>query len=200
MKLILASGSPRRSFLLKLAGIKFTKTIPKITERVLKNERPSSMVRRLSKEKALHVFNKLKNKKDRLILSADTIVVGPDKKAIIGKPKSHKEAKRMLSLLSGKTHFVITGFTLLYTSKKQKPKIKTYISKSGVKFRTLSEYEITEYSKTKEPMDKAGAYAVQGQGMHFIDKVYGSYTNVVGLPMGALIVELKKLDIEPKFK
>ncbi len=192
--IILASGSPRRRWLLKRAGVRTKVCAPNITEKRIPGETPRTTVKRLAKVKAFFVFKKLTLKKPTLILAADTLVVAPDKKTVLGKPHSYKAAFRMLNLLSGRTHQVLTGYCLILAGLgSAKPDwVLIRAVSSRVKMKKLSQKLISQYLKTKEPYDKAGAYAAQGKAARFIEKITGSTTNVVGLPMEKLLEDLRK--------
>ena len=183
MKIILASNSPRRKELLKEHNIDFVVIPSNVNEVIDATITPYENVMRLSEIKGLDVFAK---NKDDLVIAADTIVVYNNE--ILGKPKDEKDAFRMLRLLSGKIHEVVTGVTLI-TNKKQ----ITEYEVSYVKFKDLSDEEIWDYIKTKEPMDKAGSYAIQGIGSKFIEYHEGSYDNIVGLPMKLVIKNMNIL-------
>lgn len=181
MRLILASGSPRRRELLALFGHPFTVHPADIDETMDPKKKPFDEVARLSREKARAVPREL----DDIVIAADTIVVCDDK--ILGKPKSEEEAKQMLRLLSGRTHQVMTGCTVLYGDK-----AVTVTEVTQVRFRALSQKEIDRYVATKEPMDKAGAYGIQGGGALFCEALEGDYYNVMGLPVCRLGEILKR--------
>lgn len=175
-KIILASKSPRRSKLLKQLNLSFKVISAEIDETIKKGETPVRAVKRLAAGKLNAVKPKIK---EGVIISADTIVVLNNK--IIGKPKDEKDAEKILKLLSGKTHFVYTGFSIcnLYSGK-----LLTRFEKTAVTFRELSRTEIRNYIKTGSPMDKAGAYGIQDDfGAVFVKKINGCYYNVVGLPL-----------------
>jgi len=192
-KLILASGSPRRKELLSWAGLSFEILISDVDETPIKNESPSKMVRRLSCEKAVAVATQLLNKPDKtMIIAADTTVVSPRGK-ILGKPRELKEAFKMISELQGKTHRVLTGYSLVKVQKGKIHKIVSKVVSTSVTMRPLSVAERNFYLSQGESMDKAGAYAAQGFGMVLIEKIRGSYTNVVGLPMNEVLLDLGKL-------
>ena len=183
MKIILASNSPRRKELLTKHNIAFD-VIPSNIEEVLNtNLNPVENVMSLAKQKALDVYS---NCQLTPILAADTIVVYNNE--ILGKPKDELDAFRMLRLLSGKTHEVITGVALVTNGV-----VNTYHVVSKVTFKEISDEEILEYIKTKEPMDKAGSYAIQGIGSKFIDSYEGDFDNIVGLPMKLVLEILKNL-------
>ncbi len=169
--LILASGSPRRAELLRTAGIEFTVRISDVDEAVLTGESPLDYVLRLSRAKAMAVAGN-----DVLVLGADTIVVIDGD--IAGKPVNTEDARRMLKALNGKWHDVLTAVSLL-----REGKIQSEVSITRVKFTEMSESEIDWYISTGEPMDKAGAYGIQGYASRFVECIEGSYSNVVGLPV-----------------
>ncbi len=172
LSLVLASKSPRRAELLKAAGIDFTVRTADIDESVLAGETPAGYVTRLAVEKAQAVtaFH------HEIILAADTSVVIGDE--ILGKPADPAEAASMLRKLSGRTHFVITGICLRRGTQLIKDTVSTAVS-----FSSMTDAEIDWYVSTGEPMDKAGAYGIQGFASRFIDRIEGSYANVVGLPV-----------------
>lgn len=176
--IVLASASPRRSELMALAGIACKVLPADICEDVLHGEQPAEHVMRLSREKSQAVADKTDG---RFFIGADTVVVLDGR--IMGKPADHGEAFEMLSALSGRTHEVITGFTVLdrETSVCISRSVRTEVT-----FKTLTAQEINGYIATGCPMDKAGAYAIQGGAVHFVRSICGSYTNVIGLPMTEL--------------
>jgi septum formation protein len=193
MKIILASGSPRRKELLYWAGINFEIVVSEIDETPKKKETPAQMVRRLSLEKAIAVSNHLPKYDDyATVIAADTTVVSPRGK-ILGKPNDEIEALKMLSEIQGKTHQVLTGYSLVHLSRGKVVKKICKVVKTKVTMRKLNKKELNFYLSRGESMDKAGAYAAQGYGMVLIEKISGSYTNVVGLPMKEVIEDLKKL-------
>lgn len=183
MKIILASNSPRRKELLKQHNIDFTVVPSSIDERIDDNLDPYQNVMKLAEAKGLDVYNKYK---DFLVVAADTIVVY--EKEILGKPKDEEDAFRMLRLLSGKAHEVVTGVSIIYQNK-----VITEYEVSKVKFKELSDEDILEYIATKEPMDKAGSYAIQGIGAKFIEYHQGEYDNIVGLPMKLVVNNIEKI-------
>jgi septum formation protein len=181
--LILASASPRRRELLTQAGFSFEIHPAHIPEDPLPNEDPIAYVTRLAREKAEAVFRKLNQDSasrsdhdELLVLGADTTVVLDDQ--ILGKPADAADAARMLRLLSGRSHRVITGVALATVHGAE-----VAADVTGVRFVTLSEQEIDAYVATGEPMDKAGAYAIQGRASRWIPRIEGCYFNVVGLPL-----------------
>ena len=176
--LVLASRSPRRAELLTAAGLEFTVRAADIDETPRPGENPNDYVLRIAQEKAQAV---VRDEADT-VLAADTIVVVDSE--IMGKPKDPKDAIRMLNALSGRRHEVITGVCLLLARD-----IVLDSATTGVWFLPLTEDEIDWYVASGEPMDKAGAYGIQGLASRFIDRIEGSYTNVVGLPV-ALVYQL----------
>jgi septum formation protein len=177
--LVLASASPRRKELLIQAGYEF-KVIPaNVPEERRPGEDPTAFVTRLAQKKAQSVFDQLDSHASRdrlLVLGADTIVVIPE--GILGKPRDSADATRMLRLLSGRTHQVVTGVCLI-----SKAKTEVAAEATSVTMREISEKEIAAYIATGEPMDKAGAYAIQGYAARWIPRIDGCYFNVVGLPL-----------------
>lgn len=176
--IVLASASPRRTELMELAGVSFSVVPADICEDVLPGELPADHVIRLSREKADAVATKHDG---RFFIGADTIVVLDG--AILGKPVDSADAMRMLSGLSGRDHEVITGFSVF--DKESGVHISRSV-RTEVTFKKLTEKEIATYIATGCPMDKAGAYAIQGGAVHFVRSINGSYTNVIGLPMTEL--------------
>ena len=176
-KLILASASPRRAEILKAVGWEFEKQIADIDETELPGENPADYVQRLAREKAFAVAA---NHQNALILGADTIVVIENQ--IVGKPKDLTDARRMLKMLSGNWHEVLTGIALIkITAGNAETKID--LQRTRVKFAELSDAEIEFLVQKGAPLDKAGAYAVQAQAALFIEQIQGDYWNVVGLPV-----------------
>jgi septum formation protein len=186
MQMLLSSGSPRRKELLSLLGIPFQAVAPNIPEIQQLNETPRSFCLRISREKALLMTQKYP---DALVIGADTIVVIDG--TILGKPSNTSEAYDFLMLLQDKMHYVLTGYTIASGTHFISKVIKT-----KVRFRAMTEKEIAWYVSTGEPMDKAGAYAVQGIGSLFIEKIHGCYTNVIGLPLSHLYKDLKKFGVQ----
>lgn len=182
MKIILASASPRRKELMALAGIPFEARPVDADETILCCTPPEGAVMMLATRKAQLAAEHFP---DGLIIGADTIVaVG---KHIYGKPDTSEEAFEMLSALSGKTHQVFTG-VCIYTKSGHR---NAFCTRTDVTFFPLSKEEIRAYIATGEPMDKAGAYGIQGKGALLVEKINGDYYNVVGLPISRLVRELK---------
>lgn len=175
MKIILASASPRRKEILKNLGLDF-EIISSDCDENIPVCSPKKLVCELSKIKARSVYNDYSgDKTDTLFIAADTIVCIKNK--ILGKPKDESDAAKMLGLLSGNKHSVITGVTLIYNEK-----TITDFEKTDVLFAKLTKAQIDDYIKSGEPNDKAGGYAVQGLASKYIKKINGDYFNVVGLP------------------
>jgi len=190
MKIVLASSSPRRKELLKYLFKEFIIKSINIDETFDNNLSIVENVNKLALEKAKSVSKSFSE--EYLIIGADTVVIINDK--VLGKPKDTEEAKYMLNLLSGNKHQVITSIALYPTSKDLKEKVSYKIT--NVYFNKLSEEEINNYIKTNEPMDKAGAYALQGIGSVFINKIEGCYTNVIGLSLPLLYSMLREYNID----
>jgi septum formation protein len=182
--IVLASASPRRQELLRHAGIAFTVQPADINETPLAGESPQDCAERLAREKALAVFQ---DREGDYVLGADTIVVVDG--AILGKPRDRDDAERMLRMLSGRKHAVITGVCLVNPvvsgqwSVARKTDLLTASGTTLVTVCEVSDKEIRDYVATGEPMDKAGAYAIQGIASRWIPRIEGDYGNVVGLPV-----------------
>ena len=172
MELILASQSPRRRELLGLFRLPFVIRVADIDESMDENAAPYDEVARVSREKAMAV----ERAQDDIVVAADTIVVCENR--VLGKPHSPEEAEQMLSLLSGRDHQVMTGMTVL-----RGEKCLSCTEVTDIHFRELSPKEIAAYVATGEPMDKAGAYGIQGGAALFAEKMVGDYYNVMGLPV-----------------
>ena len=191
-KLILASGSPRRAEILTSVGWEFTKDSADIDETELPGEIPEDYVQRLAREKAETVAQK---HTDAIILGADTTVVIDNQ--IIGKPIDMADAKRMLKLLSGNWHEVLTGVALVKKNPRSailNPQTVFGIQRTRVKFLEMSDKEIEFLAEKGEPLDKAGAYAVQAQAALFIEALEGDYWNVVGLPISLVYGLMQNLE------
>jgi septum formation protein len=174
-KVILASKSPRRTDLLAMLGVAHSAVPSRVDESPLPGEKPEEQVLRLARAKAEAVA--AKSSGDALVIGSDTLVVIGGK--TLGQPRDASEAKKMLAMLSGKTHVVLTGICLV------RPGHKTAVglSESRVTFHKMSKQEIAWYVATKEPLDKAGSYAAQGVGAIFLKSIEGSFHNVVGFPV-----------------
>ncbi len=174
MKLILASQSPRRRELLARMGLDFTVIAPRLDEEAFSDPDPAALVQTLSREKALAVARE--QDPEALVIAADTVVV-LDGQAL-GKPRDRAEAEAMLAALSGRSHAVYTGVTVC-----RGDRAVTEAERTEVTFRALTRLEIRRYAATGEPMDKAGAYGIQGLGALLVEGIRGDYFNVVGLPV-----------------
>ena len=209
VRLVLASASPRRRELLSQIGLEFT-VMPSTKEENAKTTEAGALVQELSRQKAVDIWEQLsggqgqnpdtdqeqiseetqepnlngKRQPDLLVIGADTVVCCEGK--ILGKPHSREAAAEMLTALQGRSHEVYTGVTLYSQSE-----TVTFFECTQVEFYPMTEVEISEYIDSKEPMDKAGAYGIQGLGARFVKGIRGDYNNVVGLPVGRLYQELK---------
>lgn len=202
-QIILASGSPRRKELLEQIGMEF-EVWPAKGEEKRTTSVPEDLVKDLSRQKAEEVgsqvlsYNEahpdLTTPQDILVIGADTIVSCDGQ--ILGKPKDEEDAFCMLSMLSGRTHQVYTGVTFVFIDKENRCGEYTFAEKTDVTMYPISEKEIRWYIGTGEPMDKAGAYGIQGKCGMFIKEISGSYYNVVGLPIARLYQELKRLGFD----
>ena len=224
MKLVLASGSQRRRELLTMCGYDYEIIVSNADETIDEND-PESFVRALSFRKAKDVFDRLfaAGRRDFAVIGSDTVVAfqkeGETKPVIIGKPKDAKDAVRILSMLSGKTHRVFTGVSVIadipdenaaaQCSIREKAEIQTECSIQGkaeiqtecsiteVTFDTLSPDEITDYVNSGDPLDKAGSYGIQGPFGMFVREIRGNYFTVIGMPIPVLYKMLKKIGILP---
>ena len=187
MAVILASQSPRRKQLLEMLGLEFSVIPAKGEEVVPQGAGPEETVRVLSRQKAAAVAKEASE--EDVIIAADTIVWYGD--MLLGKPRSEQEAARMLSALSGNTHHVYTGVTV-----RKGDKVLSSAECTSVKFRKLSGREIDAYIATGEPMDKAGAYGIQGVACLFVEGIEGDFFNVMGLPVCRLGKMLKELGVD----
>lgn len=224
MKLVLASGSQRRRELLTMCGYDYEIIVSNADETIDEND-PESFVRALSFRKAKDVFDRLfaAGRRDFAVIGSDTVVAfqkdGETKPVIIGKPKDAKDAVRILSMLSGKTHRVFTGVSVIADipdenadaqcsirkkeeiqtecSIQEKAEIQTECSITEVTFETLSPDEITDYVNSGDPLDKAGSYGIQGPFGMFVREIRGNYFTVIGMPIPVLYKMLKKIGILP---
>lgn len=188
-KIILASQSPRRKWLLDQIGLEF-EIVPSNFDEDIENKKFSKkLIESIAYEKAKEVAKRVPE--NVLIIAADTVVILG--KQILGKPLDEEDAYKMLEKLSDKTHEVITSIAII-DKYENKTLINSKISK--VKFKKLSDREITDYIKTGEPMDKAGSYGIQAYGSLFVEKIDGCYNNIVGLPLNLLAEMLKSFNIE----
>jgi len=189
MTLVLASASPRRQELLRNAGIEFVVQPANIPEIRLLSESPKEFAERMAREKASTIWNDAGSahplQRAQKVLGADTVVAIEDQ--VLGKPRDSEDAVRMLRLLSGRKHFVITGVCLLGDEFEDVRSETTHVY-----FSELSEPEIRSYVDSGEPMDKAGAYAIQGLASRWISKIEGDYNNVVGLPVDLVLRMLRE--------
>ncbi len=184
MQVILASQSPRRRELLGLTGLDFVVRVADIDETMDPEKLPFDEVARVSRKKALAV----PRENDDVVVAADTIVVCGDK--VLGKPKDTEDAFRMLSMLSGRDHQVMTGMTVL-----RGDEMITTTEVTKIHFRELTQQEIRAYIATGDPMDKAGSYGIQGGAALFITGIEGDYYNVMGLPICRLTMILRSLGL-----
>ncbi len=194
VKLILASASPRRRELLAQVGLKFTVAAANLNEDLLPDEAAAAYVRRLAEEKAVAVWNANKaapgfeDMPDNplIVLGADTCVVSDGH--ILGKPTDTADARRMLELLSGRTHAVLTGLAAVSARKTVRD-----VEVTQVTFNELTDRDIAQYIASGEPLDKAGAYAIQGHAARWIPRIEGCYFNVVGLPLARTVALLEEV-------
>ncbi|MBI9010406.1 MAG: septum formation protein Maf [Tenericutes bacterium] len=182
-RIILASNSPRRKELMKVLDVEFEINASDIEEEIDPKLEHDDLVMDLAFQKAYAIF---KDNKDAIVLGFDTLVVLDD--YVLGKPKDEEEAKLFLKLLSGRTHRVLTGCTILTNGYS-----KSFYSDAFVTFMELSEEDIDEYIQTGEPMDKAGAYGIQAYGAKLVKSISGDYFTIVGFPVAMINVELKKV-------
>lgn len=224
MKLVLASGSQRRRELLTMCGYDYEIIVSNADETIDEND-PESFVRALSFRKAKEVFDRLfaAGRRDFAVIGSDTVVAfqkeGGTKPVIIGKPKDAEDAVRILSMLSGKTHRVFTGVSVIADipdenadaqcsirkkeeiqtecSIREKAEIQTECSITEVTFETLSPDEIMDYVNSGDPLDKAGSYGIQGPFGMFVREIRGNYFTVIGMPIPVLYKMLKKIGILP---
>ena len=224
MKLVLASGSQRRRELLTMCGYDYEIIVSNADETIDEND-PESFVRALSFRKAKDVFDRLfaAGRREFAVIGSDTVVAfqkdGGTKPVIIGKPKDAEDAVRILSMLSGKTHRVFTGVSVIADipdenaaaqcsirkkeeiqtecSIQEKAEIQTECSITEVTFETLSPDEITDYVNSGDPLDKAGSYGIQGPFGMFVREIQGNYFTVIGMPIPVLYKMLKKIGILP---
>ena len=189
MRYILASKSPRRQELLARTGLSF-EVIPSDMEENITKEIPSDIVMELAEQKAKHVYAALteKEKENVTVIGSDTIVVYRDE--ILGKPADKQEAYDMLSMLADRTHQVYTGVSLIVNNNGEM-NVKTFFEKTDVTFYPVYKEDLRRYVESGDPLDKAGAYGIQGDFSIHIKEIHGDYNNVVGLPIGRLYQELK---------
>jgi septum formation protein len=187
---LLASGSPRRRELLALINVAHTVRPADIDESRHSDEPPRDLAERLAREKAAAGSSSVDA--ETVVIGSDTIVVVDGD--VLGKPRHHEEAAAMLRRLSGRSHTVITGVAAAWHGDMRSDAVEV-----GVTFRTLSDAEIAEYIQTGEPMDKAGAYGIQGYGATIVDRVDGDYFAVMGLPLNRLVRLFEELGLEYRF-
>jgi septum formation protein len=187
-KIILASASPRRRELLEKIGLKFQVEPSNHGEAIPSGIEPHELARKISLEKAQIVARRHKN---AVVIAADTFGVFHGR--ILGKPHTEDEARQMLKMLSGQPHSVITGFSIIDTGRN---KALSRSVETIVHIRKLTPAEIDAYVNSQEPLDKAGAYAIQGLGAVIVERIEGDYTNVIGLPLSALAEALKEFGIK----
>lgn len=202
-QIILASASPRRKELLEQIGLEF-EICPAKGEEIITKTIPEEVVMELSKQKAEEVaamvssfgesHKEITTPSDILVIGADTVVAYDGK--ILGKPVDEADAKRMLTMLSGNTHSVFTGVTLVLIDKAGRAGELVFYEKTDVTMHEMSDQEIDRYIATGEPMDKAGSYGIQGKCAIYIEKIDGDYNNVVGLPIARIYQELKGIGID----
>lgn len=217
-RIVLASASPRRRELLGQIGI-VPEIIPSTIEERITTDQPEEVVKELSYQKACDVACSIASAAAELpemagapmemaaaptemaaapataVIGADTVVAAEGR--ILGKPKTHEEAVQMISLLAGKTHQVYTGVTLIFLGPDGRREM-TFAEKTDVHVYPMTEEEIYEYAHSGEPMDKAGAYGIQGKFASYIKGIDGDYNNVVGLPVGRIYQEMKRLLNKPE--
>lgn len=203
MKIILASGSPRRKELLEQAGYTFTIEVSDADEQI-QAKNPEHLVEELSRRKAFAVARQhlrgqnpamdFSGKEPLMVIGADTVVALEGQ--ILGKPAEEEDAVRMLQELAGKTHQVYTGVSLYRIEEGEVTGTRTFFVCTDVTMRPLDEEEIRAYVRTGEPMDKAGAYGIQGKAAVFIEGIRGDYYNVVGLPICALVQQMNGMAME----
>ncbi|MFO7819918.1 MAG: Maf family protein [Halanaerobacter sp.] len=185
MEIVLASASPRREMLLEQLGLDFKIEPSEIDETKVRLDSPSKLVQRLSYLKA----NEVQSEDYQLIIAADTVVSSQN--LILEKPRDEEEAKRMLKKLSGTTHQVLTGITVM-----KGEKVRTDYEETNVTFKELTSNEIDDYIATGEALDKAGAYGIQAKGAVFVKKIEGCFYNVVGLSLYKLVEMVKEMGLE----
>jgi len=191
-KIVLASASPRRKEILEQVGISFD-IIPSTSDEVITKNVPKDIVEELAEQKSYEVFSNLSN--PSIVIGADTIVVLND--SIMGKPKDEIDAFNMLDNLQNKTHTVYTG-VCVYINQNNEVKKLLFSEATNVTMYPMSKEQIYDYIATKEPMDKAGAYGIQGKSAIYIKKIDGDYNAVVGLPVARLYTEMLDLGIDLK--
>ena len=188
--IILASGSPRRKEIMEQVGLTFS-VIPCKKDEIVTTIVPKEMVEELSRQKALEVYSQLDiSMGDVVVIGADTLVAYENQ--VMGKPQNKEDAIRMIQLLQGNVHQVFTGVTLCVRNNTEET-IVTFSEYTDVEIYPMSMNEILDYVETKEPMDKAGAYAIQGIFAQYVKKINGDYNTVVGFPISRILQELKHI-------
>jgi septum formation protein len=188
--LVLGSGSPRRRELLDDAGYVFRIEVPRVDEKLIDGDAPEAQAQRLALEKGCDVADRADA--ESCVLAADTLVVIDDR--ILGQPANAEDAQRMLLSLAGRTHRVLTGYTLLCRATEEQI---TGLVESRVRMRAVSAEEARAYAGTGEPLDKAGGYAVQGRAESFVEEIDGLRSNVIGLPVEHLVPLLARFGVRP---
>ena len=191
-KIVLASASPRRKEILEQVGISFD-IIPSTSDEVITKAIPKEIVEELAEQKASEVFSNLNS--EGIVIGADTIVVLKD--SIMGKPRDEKDAFNMLNDLQNNTHTVYTGVCVYIKQNNEINKL-LFSEATNVTMYPMTKEQILDYIATKEPMDKAGAYGIQGKSAIYIKKIEGDYNTVVGFPIARLYTEMLKLGIDLK--
>lgn len=181
---ILASKSPRRKQLLEQVDLSFTVIPSNVEEKMNMDELPEKMVASLAYQKAKNVYDRYPGK---TVLGSDTIVTIDS--FVLGKPENDEDARRMLRMLSGRKHSVLTGVTIISQEKEV-----TFVEETGVQFFPLSEAEIDDYISSREPFDKAGAYGIQGLGATLVERITGDYFTIVGLPIAKVVRALRDIN------
>lgn len=187
-RIVLASGSPRRSELLAQVGMKFDIVVSNIEE-VITKTLPNEVVCELSAQKAQAVYDSIEDKENLLVIGADTVVSADN--IILGKPKDDDDAFNMIKMLQGSEHSVFTGVTLIIDGE-----CHTFAEETKVRVYPMTDEEIRSYVKSKEPADKAGAYGIQGLFAAYVKGIDGDYNNVVGLPVGGICSYLRRRGYE----
>lgn len=187
-RIVLASASPRRLELLRQIGIEPEVVVSHVEERVTSSE-PGEVVMELAGQKARDVAGEVTP--GTLVIGSDTVVAVDGK--ILGKPRNHEEAAGMIRMIAGRSHQVYTGVCMIVRENGREDRIRTFYDETDVEVYDMSEEEILSYARSEEPMDKAGAYAVQGFFARYIRRLRGSYANVMGLPVSRLYQEMKEL-------
>ena len=185
-EILLASGSPRRRELFTEAGLNFEVVSVDVDE-TPNEKKPKKVAQELSRRKAVAADREPASGRNKVIVAADTVVIHNGK--VLGKPKDEADAVRMLTELSGAVHDVITGVTILTPGREE----VTFSQRTRVRFRPLSEEEIRDYVATGEPMDKAGAYGIQGLGGRLVEGIDGDFNNVVGFPIDRFLAIMKAI-------